>query len=232
MAFMQWIINRLVDISEFFYDLMLEVWDWPVFGYPVGLLFYSIHSIFANLAWDFVDFDDWLEWALDEIRDILSWGNIQSLIRGWLDGIEDLINWFADWWYWIRQEVDQWWSAVSVTVLGLIDIAVQGLSDLREAWDNFWNVLLPAINSQLQLFTANWVNFWVNIFPTLVSFTWLETWWNDRLLEVDSLIDSTLRDWFPFYDDLVGLWDDIKAFFTDPLQWAYDKLDEWFERFW
>jgi len=226
------IISWLKDIEDYFYDAYLEVWDWV---YPFWLLGYPLLYIsrgFGWLAYYFGEFRLWLYWAQDEIEDILSWSNIRSLIRGWLDGIEYLVDWFSDWWDNVTDVVGDWWEAVQVTVKGWIKVAVQGLDDLIEAWDTFWNITWTAFLAQFDTLRDSWDNFWTVTFPTLVSFAWLQTWWNSRLAEVNDLIDSKLAAVLPFYDDLVSLWDSIKEFFADPLQWAYDQLDEWFERFW
>ena len=53
-----------------------------------------------------------------------------------------------------------------------------------------------------------------------------------EIKDVDGLIHSMLMEWLPFYDTLCEIWQDIRDFFADPLGWVYNKLDEFFERFW
>lgn len=210
MTFMRRIVEFLYDAGTFLYSIFLEVNDWVWPFYYAAEFFYDLSITFIKLAARFDEFREWLEWAEDEIGEILSWSRIKDKIREWLDGIEDLIDWFTDWWTHIKQEVEDWWGEKATAVKGWIEEATEGLEDLLEDWDNFWDKILPE----------------------LVNFTWLAEWWNTRLAEINSLIESVIKTWFPFYNDLVNLWSDIKVFFADPLQWVYNKLDEFFERFW
>jgi len=210
MSFIYDIIDYLNDVSDFFYDIYIEIlgWVWPF--WQAADLFYGLCVLFNNLAWAFHDFADWLDWAHNEIRNILSWSDIRSEIRDWLDGIENLVEWFKNWADWINQAIDSWWDSAKQTVKDLIAIATQGLDNLLIAWDNFWTVT----------------------FPTLVSFTWLSIWWDNKLIELNLFIESTLATWSPFWEGWQEVRDSVTEFFTDPLQWLYDKMDEWFERFW
>ena len=232
MWFIQWIIRRLSDISMWFYDLAAECWD--AFYVPdiIGYLFYDIHGFFVKLAWDFVDFDDWLEWARDEIYDILSWSNIRSLIRGWLPDIEDLVDWWDRWWVWVGQEIDDWWSSTRLTVRGWIDAAIASLEGGWEDWVSFWNNTWPQWTEFLNNLKAAWDNFWSVTFPTLVSFTWLTTWWNSRLTDIQALINTafTLRE--SFWAGWQELRDSVLEFFADPLKWLYDRLEDFMDRYW
>jgi len=202
-------------IGDWMAGPLWDIYDW----------LWDVYKWFNKAAW-------WYEDVKDAIEDILSWSNIRSLIRSWLDGIEDLIDWFSNWWNIIKAKVEEWWEETLTFVKGLIAIAVQGLDDLIEAWDTFWRVTWPEWTGNLSELRSLWDTFWTTIFPTLVSFTWLETWWISQLGEIDTLIDSTLKRWFPDFNDLVKLWKELGEFWKDPLQWAYDKLDEFFENFW
>jgi hypothetical protein len=183
-------------------------WIWP-FRLLSGP-FYVLHIVFANLALLFGKFLDWVTTLGDQIQHLLSWDSIKKLILGWLPSLDEVVAWFSSWRDKIWGVVESWWEAISTTVLGWIDIVAKALEGLRVEWDHFWNTTLP----------------W------LVSFDWLGQWWAGQLPGIQSLIYSTLKTWFPFYDELASLWGEIKAFFADPLQWVYNKLDEFFERFW
>lgn len=206
--------NTIVEAFESIANTMLEVyettkgWIWPF--QLISNPFYWLYTFFHTLASLFGQFLDWVTALADQIKNVLSWESIKNLILSWLPGLDSLIAWFSDWKNKVWGAVEFWWEEISTTVLGWIDAAVEGLSDLKAAWDNFWTVT----------------------FPTLVSFDWLATWWGSQLPGIQSLIYSTLKTWFPFYDELASLWGEIRAFFADPLQWVYNKLDEFFERFW
>jgi len=210
MSFMIFIIEELDRAREFFYDAYQVAKDWV---YPFSLLrypLYGLNGVFLWLTDGFYEFYQWLEWAADQIDEILSWTNVRGLIRGWLDGIEAALSWFLSWTTWVGQYIADWWSGILPYILTYIDNAVEGLED----------------------FAATWSNFWTNIFPTLVSFNWLDTWWQSRLLEIDALVGSWLASFQPFWEGWQEIREEVNNFFADPLQWAYDKLDEFFERFW
>ena len=210
MSFMIWIIEELERAEEFFYDAYQEVKGWPlgldVLKYPL----YGLYGVFKWLVEGFYEFYQWLNWAADRIDEILSWSNIRSLIRGWLSGIETALVWFRSWSTYVGQYIAEWWPTILPYILTYIDNAVEGLGDFAATWNNFWN----------------------NIFPTLVTFNWLDTWWQSRLLEIDTLIGSWVTSFTPFWEGWQEVRSEVTDFFADPLQWFYDKLDEFFERFW
>jgi len=45
---------------------------------------------------------------------------------------------------------------------------------------------------------------------------------------VGSLVESTLREWLPFYDDLSRLWTSIAEFIVDPWGYLTDRFVNWF----
>jgi len=232
MSFMNWIIEELEDIADFFYDAYQEVKDW---WSPFDLLMYPLYGIYGRFHWLaewFTDFRDWLEWANDWIDKILSWSNIRSMISSWLYGIESALDWFLSWTTWVGQYVNDWWSSILPYILTYIDNAVEGLGDIAATWENFWTITFPSWTSKIDDLRASWDNFWTTSFPNLVSFTWLDIWWQSRLLEIDALISSWFTSSTPFWEGWQEIRIEVTNFFADPLQWVYDKLDEFFERFW
>jgi len=210
MTFMNWIIDLIWDTSEWFYEAYKEVRDWV---YPFSLLEYPLYAItwnFRDLAEAFYDFSEWVEDTIDWLSSILSWSNIRQLILGWIPNLESIALWFLSWVDNIKQVISDWWAAQLPYILDYIDAAVGGLEDFIATWDNFWTV----------------------IYPSLVSFNWLTTWWNTKLLDIDALINSWFVSFTPFWEGWQEIRNEVTNFFADPLQWFYDKLDEFFERFW
>jgi hypothetical protein len=166
--------------------------------------------MFVDLAGAFATFNEWVVDTTAKIANVLN--------------LDSLAAWFTDWkskilaaWNWVLTSLDNvtsiiesWWLSTRTLVQGWISTATEGLGTLKAQWDNFWTVT----------------------FPTLVSFTWLQSWWSSQLPSIEALVNSRLRVWFPFYDELVSLWSSIQSFFADPLQWLYNRLDDFFERFW
>ena len=62
-----------------------------------------------------------------------------------------------------------------------------------------------------------WDNFVTTTLPGLA--TWAG---------VGSLVESTLKEWLPFYDDLRRLWTSIAEFIVDPWGYLTDRFVDWF----
>jgi len=198
------------EIADWFYEVYLDIYDWVWPFYKAADWFYDLCYSTNKIKWRFEDFSEDMDAFVDDLEDILSWSNIRSLIRSWLPDVEDAIDWFTDRWYWFQDEISDWWNDKVNDVKDLIDTATEGLDNLLEAWDNFWRSTLP----------------------NLVNFTWLGIWWQSRLLEIDTLIGSWLASFAPFWEGWQEVRQEVVDFFADPYQWIYDRLDEFFERFW
>lgn len=232
MDFLDFIVTRLNQVSSFFYDMYLETYSWAWPFHHISTPLYRVHELFNGLAWDFSNFNIWVSDTVTKLRAILSWDTIWSYILSIIPNIQSLNTWWTNWTGNVWNVVTNWWASTQTLVQGWINDAKQYLQTQVNSL-NVWvtnleadvNELLsqvPSINEILAWF-GNW---WANILAKI------QGWWNERLIDVNALIDSTLRDWFPFYDELAELWSDIKLFFTDPQQWLYNGLDEFFERFW
>ena len=232
MSWMNAIVSWLKSCESYFYNAYSEVYGWV---YPFWLLSHPLLYVsraFGWLAYYFSLFNNWLVWAGGEITKILNWDTIRSYILSWfryLGNLGDLFYYFGQN---VLSVVNTWWQSRLQDIQDLINIATQGFAALKVAWDNFWKVTWPQWTTKLDTVKANWDNFWSFTFPTLVSFTWLTIWWNSKLKDVDKLTTDKLKEWFPFYNDLIKLWDGIKLFFTDPEEWLYKAADRIIERFW
>jgi len=232
MTFLNAIINWCNTASDYFYEIYLDVYYWVAPFNATAPFFYEICLVFNGLAWQFSYFNDWVVDAVNRLNTILNWDAIRSYILGWLPNLQSVSTWFTNWWNEVTSVIASWWNTTQYTVQGWIDTAKQYLQTQINSLNTWVTSLeadvsellsqMPSINEILAWFSNWWANILVKV----------QEWWNDTLPDVNALIDSTLRDWFPFYNDLVALWNDIKLFFTDPLEWLYVKMDDWFERFW
>ena len=232
MNFFDLLRSWFIKAANVFLNLALDAYSWPIVGDWLGDGFAALVDFASECAYALWKASNWYEDTIDLLQDILSWTNIKNLIRGWLEGIESVIEWFSAWWIWVGGRIDYWWSGVISDVQDWIDAATQGIDELRAAWDNFWTVTWPGILDDLEILEAAWGNFWAITFPSLVSFPWLTTWWNSRLADISGLIDSafTLRDsWWAGWQEVR---DYVLEFFADPWAWLYSRFDDFIERFW
>lgn len=210
MVVIEWIIDRVWQLFWFFLDAYYTVsgWVWP-FSY-LSFPFKGISDTIYSMLPFLYDFKNWVGNATAKLVHILSWDNILSLIQPYIQWGLNAWEWVKNAWSNIWGEIEQWWSYTKTEVLGWIDVAKQYAATLVES-----------AKRGLTTLQQSWDSFATSILPNLAD-------WSG----VASLIDSTLKSWFPFYDELTYFWNDVKLFFTDPLEWVYNKLDEFFERFW
>lgn len=172
----------------------------------LGDIFNNLSDWTSMVAGYLYDLTDWYEDILDTLQNTLSWSAIKGFIRGWLPYLEDTIDWWHSWTYYVGQKIDEWWSPVWSDIQGYIAIATQGFDDLRIAWDEFWNTT----------------------FPNLVSFEWLGIWWDRKVIEFQELIDSRFKDLEPFWAGWQDVRNNVIEFFNDPLEWLWLRFTDWF----
>lgn len=232
MNFFDELRSWFIKAANVFLNLALDAYSWPIVGEWLGDGFAALLDFASECAYYLWKASNWYEDTVDALRDILSWATIKNYIRSWLEGIESAIAWFSNAFSNVVSIIDAWAAGFLSTVQDWIAVATQGFDELKAAWDNFWNVTWPGFLDQLAGLTAQWDNFWSLTFPTLVSFTWLTTWWDSRIQDISALIDSA----FTLRDSLWAGWQDIRdsvlEFFADPLKWLYDRVEDFMDRYW
>ena len=232
MNFFDHLRSWFIKAANIFLNLALDAYGWPIVGGWLGDGFAALVDFASECAYYLWKASQWYEDTVDALREILNWGTIQSYIRSWLAGIEAAIAWFSNAFSNVVSIIDAWWDSIQSTVQDWIAVATQGFDELKAAWDNFWTVTWPGILDDIVGLKGDWTNFWNITFPTLVSFTWLTTWWSSRLTDISALIDSafTLREslWAGWQE----LRDQVVEFFADPLKWLYDRLEDFMDRHW
>lgn len=231
-----WFLDRIVSwlntIKEWLFSAYLEVNSWV---YPFNQLatpLWNIYTAFIYLTAYFSFFNAWVNDTAIKLTTILSFTNIASHFSYYFNVAAHAWNWIVNAWGNVTPIISSWWSYTSATVQSWIDSAKQllllligelelWLIALQAAWDTFKS-MIPSISEILSWFT----DWWGWILARIIE------WGGLPASLIQGMINSTLSDWFPWYDELASLWSNIRDFFTDPLQWVYDKLDEFFERFW
>lgn len=220
------------DLYQVFGDLTLWCWDNdPPFGW-FGDRFLDVYLALTDLHYALYELALWFEDLEERVAAVITESTIFQLLQKWLNYAEDAWSWVLNSVQYIGSVVNDWWLSIIPTVQGWIAIAVEGFDNLKVAWDSFWAVTWPEWTSNISELRSLWDNFWTDNFPTLLTFDWLGIWWDSRLQEIDTLIGNTIKDWLPFYDDLVELWDGIVEFFVDPWAWLYDRLEDFMDRYW
>jgi len=190
----------------------MALWCWahdPPFGW-LGDMFLEIYDYLTEIYYLLYEFNLEYQDIWEVLYDVITESQIFSLLETWLTYAEDAWDWVSHAFINVVNIIVVWWDTTYPEVRGWIDIATEGLTELRIAWDNFWNTT----------------------FPYLVSFEWLNTWWNSKLIEIQSLIDTAIANLGIAFESWLEVKDSVLEFFSDPLQWVYNKLDEFFERFW
>ena len=204
------IIQAFNDASEFCYSIYRETLSWIFPFWLIAPPFYSLSIIFNRLAWSFHDFSLWIT----EVTDKLPFGFDFSLIWTWIiekvPNLSEINTWFDNWRGYVSNLLSEWWLTTKTTVQGWIDIV--------KDWAWLW---IDYLSSRLDSLQASWDNFVTVILPTLPNW-----------LSIDSLIKSWFTEYAPFWQGWQEVRNDVINFFSDPLQWLYDRLDKFFERFW
>jgi hypothetical protein len=179
-------------------------WVWPLNIIAPLIIFLS--TITDGIFGALFDFRLWLRPFLEKVGQFLNWDEIKAKLQDFLDMVAHLWDWFQNKLEYVKGIIGDWWEPVRTTVLGWIATATQGLTGLLVAWDNFRKVTLPG----------------------LIDATWLGEWWRSRLIDVGDLVNSKLKEWFPFYDDLAQVMPAMKALFANPFDWLLEHFTDWF----
>ena len=222
------IVEAFSSVSSYLLGIYQQAasWIWPFSA--VAPLFYYLSSLFATLAGLFGTFIELVNNLISRAAQILNWNMIWELIQSYVPNITQIRDWFYFWWSYVSSVITSWWSATMVDVQGWISAATQPFSSMLAAWSSFWNSLWPQLVGGFNGLQSAWSNFWSYTLPNLVSYTWLGTWWISRLLDVKGLIDSSLKSYFPNYDELMQLWNSIAEFAVNPLGYLWQRFTDWF----
>ncbi len=152
----------------------------------------------------------WYDTVAEAISSFLSKSWLLDFLSDPLAMLKKVWSWFENWWGNVTSVVTTWWQGISTTVLDWVDAAKTYALGLVNNLQGVFNTL-----------QSTWNNFAGTVLPSLAS-----------RFDVDQLIKGAFAPWsdlFNFWGQVGG---EIKAFFADPLQWAYNKMDKFFERFW
>ena len=163
-----------------------------------------------------------IDWVIDIIDTIITW--MVQVGNWWEEFRQEVVDFFRlvpqwineawqfilNFWDTIGDIIATWWEAVYQTVKDWVNTIIDGVKDA-----------LKVVSDTLTQWVTTVENFFTSILPTLAS-----------KLDVADLIKNAFQPWRELLNFLVEIKNELVEFFTDPLQWAYNKMDEFFERFW
>lgn len=228
MHFLDTIFSLVWDISDWFYNLYLNVPDWPIIRDWIKTPLLFISNRFWDLLTPIAHFNDWVHDVNNKVKSILSSVDIISLLRTWLTYAENAWNWVVNSWTNVRDIVDTWWSSASLTVQAWIEDAVSGvqtlvdqaniwLANLQAAWDDLKG-RIPTLDEV--------VSWWTNWTGQVLAF--VNTWWTGALLEVQGLINSAFVERASWWAGWSDFRDQVVTFFTDPVEFIWERATNWF----
>jgi len=220
-----WATNQLIYLA-------LDCYGSALLPNFLGDAFNALSDWTAAIATYSLDLANWYNTVTAKITQILPWATIQSYITNWLRYISDLSTIFYYFWSNVTSVITSWWSSTQYTVQGWISTAqsylqgqITNLSTyfyyLQSAWDAFKGKI-PSIDAIISW----WSNWWGNTMANL------DSWWDDRLLDISALIDSAFLSREPFWAGWLDWKDAVIEFVQDPWQWLYDRVEDLFDRFW
>lgn len=228
MSWVDEIFSLVWDIAIWFETIAYEAEEIAVVGPALKELFLYVSSWFRKLLTPIAHFSDWVYNANQLLANILSIDTIWTTFRQWFEWAEWSWTWILDAWWYVNGWIDDWWGPTSLIIQGWIAIATQGFNDLVVAWDSFWTITWPEWTGKIDNLTSDVHSFFTLTLPELVSFTWLTSWWNDRLLDVQSLITTAFVDRDSWWSGWIDVKNEVIEFISSPLDWLEGKLADWF----
>jgi len=220
-AAFKWLFQIFLDAALWCYESPLNL-DW------LGDIFADAYFAFSDIWYELRELALWFESLEERLTDVITESRIFQLLQKWLNYAEDAWSWVLNSVQYVGSIIDDWWSPIWSDVKGYIAIAVEGLAELRTAWDTFWHVTWPELVNRLENLYGSWDLFVTTVLNTLVSFTWLTTWWQSRLTDIDALINSWFIAFTPFWEGWQEIRDQVLEFFADPLTWLEQRFTDWF----
>jgi len=227
-TFINWILDGFWAISDWFYDAYQVADDW---GWPWSLIsavFFHLYDAFRDMAINFAYFGFWIMDISDKIRTIITFDNVYAYLKSYLDAGMAAWEWVESSWLNVWDIIDRWWEVNGIAFLDMLEAVrdwtteqlgyLEGaLNELEARLDNL-NLEFPDITGLLSWFTDWWGNILLN----------LDTWWQDRLEDIQGLIDSAFivrESYWQGWQELSG---PVVEFFADPLEWLWARFTDWF----
>lgn len=191
---------------------------------------YWLQSWLGNLNWDILGWhidvgnavEIAIDWVLDPVNNIITFARTlyddiinvwTSLVNtaSWLDseikiGLGNLSSSIGSWW----SNLDTWWDSKWTDILAFGQ-TIKGYTDS----------LFATVKADANNLFSMWDDFYHDVYPYLAKFT--------DLADLKTSILSDISDVINFVGNYKKI---ISDFFTDPIQWIADRLEQIIERIW
>ena len=192
------------------YTIASAIWDNSFVPDILGDWFYSLYTWLDDVRGWIGTLAVWYSGLLESLQEIFSWRSIVEWWQGAINKFNEIWDWFIDKFMFVWDIIEAWWSGVADTVKGWIEVAKQ------------WVVgLIEDAQAGIDWLTVEWDKFWNDTLPGLLDFETFQVFWDD--------LWRTLSAPLELLETFGG---SIVEFFSDPFGWIYDRLDEFFERYW
>jgi predicted PurR-regulated permease PerM len=163
-----------------------------------------------------------IDWVLDGLNTVITF--VGQLAAWWEEFRQEVIDFFTEipkwlnelWQYFLNFAdtfagwISDWWDGIFETVKDWVLTVVDKLKEI-----------VTDIGDTLERWVTTVENFFTQVLPELA-----------HKLDVLDMIKSFFEPWRDLLNFLSEVAADIGEFFSDPLAWVYNKLDDFFERFW
>jgi len=254
MNFFDYIRGWFIDATQWFVDAAMWCYfsTLPLDG--LGDIFSDLSTWTARVAGYLYDASDWYDWVEEQLEVTLSWDYVRGRILSWLPGIEAAIIWFNNLGdtvlsfvehpiQWLREKFESRvlpWAIDNIPLFGTLDSwYINFRTELELFFSNPTLYLRKSFEDDLLPWAINNVPLISTLYVIYSKYAGeFGMFLDDPILWLRSKFEDDILPWakesIPFFSALAVLVDTITdlEFFADPLQWLYNKMDEWFERFW
>lgn len=226
------LIDFCVTIGNYFNNIADEVTDWVT---PLNWLetpFRWIGEGFGWIAYYFSLARNWTIEAWNRILTFLSELEITDLFGVLIDAATFVWDKIVDAAEQVGVIISTWWETVQLTVQDWIETArLWAEEHLSDQWESLRPLWTWWYGFKDNFPTLDEVIDWFQQWPAKVRGE-IDNWWPEALLTVQSMIDSAVADISAGLNEWLNVKDEVIEFFSDPLEWLYNKFDELIDRFW
>ncbi|KKN37947.1 hypothetical protein LCGC14_0758340 [marine sediment metagenome] len=208
---------------------LLGYLNWDIFTWKVYIgdtIEAAIDVVFSwlNYAVDLAQAVwNWIAGVVDWVVNLwnILWAEINTQVQALWNAIstwsDSLNTWWSATWSYIVDWVGARFDSLEVWVGATRDWIMASVDAIADQIQDRISIVTGALNNLI----ASWNVFVTSTLPGLASH-----------LDVTAAFDSFMLAWKDLFDWWGEFWEEVTSFFTDPFAWIYERIDEFFERYW